>query len=282
MAIDIGVAAIDRGAFRSAGKTVINEENPANANGTINSVEIWARSGNDLANCIVGTFYKTNGNTLKCRDSEVIGAVTSGSKQTFPVTIDVQASDYIGIYFTGGRLEADNDGCNGLWETVGEYIDPGDEATYSHNADDAISLYGTGEEVGGETHYGEATLSGVGTLSAIGSRILTGTVTLSGTGSLSAIGQRIVTGVAILTGTGSLVAKGVGIFTGKVTLSGAGALSAFGRIVGEGLRILSLIDGGLKRGLDLSDGGFFRGGLSLSEGGLKRGLCLKEGGFKGG
>jgi len=81
MAIDIGEEAKDRQSTTTSGSTRINMGNPANASGTITSVEIWAYS--NLEGVVVGTFYTTNGDTLKCRDSATIGAVTSGSKQTF-------------------------------------------------------------------------------------------------------------------------------------------------------------------------------------------------------
>ena len=112
------------------------------------AVEIYAVGGYSLANCIVGTFYVVSGDTLKCRDSEAIGAVTGGSKQTFSsLDISVEAGDYIGIYYTSGRMEVDTTG-EGNWLVSGQFIDPGDETTYSFTADRTESFYGTGVEVG--------------------------------------------------------------------------------------------------------------------------------------
>lgn len=151
MAIDIGAEATDRGYAYSAGRTVIAKDNPANASGTITSVEIWANT--DMTNCRVGTFYTTNGDRLKCRDSATIGAVTAGSKQTFtedsggsPLAITVETGDYIGFYETPGKIEWDIAGFLGMWYVVSEFIDPGDETDYSLAAGDTISLKGTGEE----------------------------------------------------------------------------------------------------------------------------------------
>ena len=59
--IDIGDAATNRTLIFTTA-TIINKGNPANADGIITSVEIYAVSGNDLADCEVGTFYTTNGN----------------------------------------------------------------------------------------------------------------------------------------------------------------------------------------------------------------------------
>lgn len=142
--IDIGADAISRATYCSGASTHVNKENPANARGTLISVEIWARQ--ILYNCIVGTFYTTNGNTLKCRDSVAIGDIAAGSKQTIPLDpgLSVEAGDYIGIYFTTGRLERDTTGYAGRWYVSYESIDPGDEADYSFLAGDAISLYGEG------------------------------------------------------------------------------------------------------------------------------------------
>lgn len=215
MAIDIGADAIDRLSSGVVTWTRIGKDNPANASGTITSVEIWAYT--EISDCIVGTFYTTNGNTLKCRDSEAIGTVTAGSKQTFSgLSIAVEAGDYLGIYGTAGAIERHTSGYNGIWAIGGEYIDPGDEATFNWYAGDAISLYGTGTEAGGVIHYGAATLSGVGTLSAIGRGIFVGKATLTGTGLLSAMGR--------------------GIYAGKATLAGVGTLSGILRKLQDSLK----------------------------------------------
>lgn len=151
MAIDIGAEAEDRGFVVGETLTLIDKDNPANASGTITSVEIWANS--NLSDCVVGTFYTTNGDTLKCRDSATIGSVTAGSKQTFtedsgstPLAIAVEAGDYIGAYYTAGELEADTSLFVGVWYVSGEYIDPNDETTYTFVAGYAISLKGIGTE----------------------------------------------------------------------------------------------------------------------------------------
>jgi len=152
MTITIGAEAINRGTYVGFGQTLINKAAVANASGTITSVEIWAVY-NNLTSCRVGTFYATNGNTLKCRDSAALATVTQGSKQTItvdsegtPLAIAVETGDFIGIYFGAGYLEEDSSGYSGVWRVGGEYIDPDDETDYSLNEGDALSLYGTGEE----------------------------------------------------------------------------------------------------------------------------------------
>lgn len=141
MAVDIGVEAIDRDTYRGSEWTWINKEVAASIAGTITSIEIWADT--NITGLRVGTFYTTNGNTLKCRASEAIaGTITAGSKVTKVVSIAVQVGDYIGCYFASGRIEQDNIGVAGLWGKSGEYIDPTDEATYEFLTNLAISLGG--------------------------------------------------------------------------------------------------------------------------------------------
>jgi hypothetical protein len=139
--IDIGDAAIDRNSTATSAYTWIDLGNPANDTGTITSVEVWANT--NITGLIVGTFYLVSGTTYKCRDSEVIGSVTAGSKKTFSVSIDVQAGDYIGCYFSTGTLEYSTSG-TGVALASGEYIDPGDEVGYAVYSGYALSLYGTG------------------------------------------------------------------------------------------------------------------------------------------
>lgn len=141
--ITIGWPAIDRSVSIGA-YTAIND-NSANESGIINSVEIWANTS--LVNCEVATFYRPDPggfpNNFTTRDTEFIGAVTSGSKQTFPVDLDVEAGDYIGIYYTAGNIERDSSGCGGMWYKSGDKI-PCVDLTFTNLATSAISLYGTG------------------------------------------------------------------------------------------------------------------------------------------
>ena len=142
--IDIGSPAIDRASNTTANYTTIDKNNPANASGIITTVEFWVYW--EAMGLTVGTFYSTNGNTLKCRASEAIpGVFPAGSKQTKAVNIAVEAGDYIGFYETTGRLERDTQGFAGMWTILNKHIDPGDEYNYIFYAGDAVSLYGKGE-----------------------------------------------------------------------------------------------------------------------------------------
>jgi len=77
-----------------AGYTIIDLTNPANASGTITSIQIRAQTA--LTGMRVGTFYLVSGATYKCRDSATIGSVTAGSVQTFPVQLTIVTGDFIG------------------------------------------------------------------------------------------------------------------------------------------------------------------------------------------
>ncbi len=139
--IDIGSPAIDRGEALNS-LTWINFNNPANDSGRITYIEIWANT--ELSNCKVATFYIVNGSDFSTRDYEAIGTVISGSKQTFPVDITVEAGDYIGIYFSAGKLDAEYSGGLGIKYQSGDNI----PCTKIHfgiwTGTGLISLYGTG------------------------------------------------------------------------------------------------------------------------------------------
>jgi len=150
--IDIGAAAIDRASVTNlASYTLVGAENPANATGIIDTVEIWMAAVSSPNNVFVGTFSAV-GNVLTCRDSESIGEIVVGSKQTFTgLSIDIVSADYIGAKNKttfNSDIERDNSG-SGYWYIAGEYIDPTDSATFTWGANRTMSLYGTGTEAGG-------------------------------------------------------------------------------------------------------------------------------------
>jgi len=140
--IDIGSFAEDRG-WQFGTSTYIAEDNPANANGTITSIEIWANT--NLLNCEVATFYETDTNEFSTRDTHAIGTVISGSKQTFgDLDIIVKIGDYIGIYYTGGEIDAGTLAGKKVWYVSGDYI-PCTNQLFAEKAPNyTISLFGTG------------------------------------------------------------------------------------------------------------------------------------------
>lgn len=234
-AIDVGSAAIVRGGQTSATRTYLCYDNPANADGSITSVEMWAAS--NMTGVKVGTFSGTP-DTWTSRDVETIGDVTAGSKQTFSgLDCDVLTDDIIGIYHATGQLERAPSGYIQAPYKDGDQFGQGAQ-TYSGGASDTISLYGIGVTTG-VTHEGAATLTGVGTLAGIGHGIFIGKSTLSGAGTLAGIGRLTAIGKATLSGLGTLTANGVITVVGKVALAGTGTLSGIGRLIAIGKAILS-------------------------------------------
>jgi len=139
--IDIGTAAIDRSSRFTDGATLIIKENPTDRAGKITSIEIWAETS--MSGVKVATFYNTSGTNFSTRDTQVIGNVISGSKQTFEVSLDVAVGDYVGIYYAGGYIEQDNIGGLGYW-LIWEDAIPCTDKTFGLTYDRTISLYGTG------------------------------------------------------------------------------------------------------------------------------------------
>ena len=140
-AIEIGAPAINRGTTAGDDYTWINSEYPSNGTGKITSVEIYAYQ--TLLNCEVATFVK-DGSLWSTRAIVAIGTVTGGAKRTFPVDLDVEVDDCIGIFFTGGSLERDTAGHLGVQRKGGDFIPCTDVDSWSSYAGDALSLYGTG------------------------------------------------------------------------------------------------------------------------------------------
>jgi len=152
--IDIGSAAIDGDGVEYINHTKISNINPANATGTITSIEIWANS--NLSNVEVATFINSTSNTFSTRDYETIGSVTAGSKQTFTVDLDVGTGDYIGLY-GAGAIERTGTG-GGLWYRVSTDAIPCTDLSFTYASGPVMSIYATGETADTDT----CTYSGTG------------------------------------------------------------------------------------------------------------------------
>jgi len=153
--IDIGSGAIDRADYDQF-YTNVDCGNPANADGTIDTIEIWAHS--NLTGCEIGIFYVVSGNTLSTRSNVTIGNVTSGSKQTFtqdfegnPISLEVHEGDYLGIYQASGAISYSEEGLTSAWYKSGDQI-PANNVTFSITTTCDFSIYGTGTTVVGWPH----------------------------------------------------------------------------------------------------------------------------------
>ena len=139
--IDIGSPAINRESFFGDGKTIIAKDNPANHDGKIYTIEIWAST--NLTNVEIGIFEEVSANHFTTRDNVLIGTVTSGEKKSFDVEMNVETGDFLGIYYSDGYLERDESGYGGMWYVNGDQI-PCTNQNATFLGGDTISVYGTG------------------------------------------------------------------------------------------------------------------------------------------
>ena len=158
-AIDIGMPAIDRNAYVSD-KTLINKGNPANADGKITNVEIYAVYG-DLTDCWVATFYRPDPsgypNKFTTRDRFYLGTVAEGYSSR-EVDLNVLTGDYLGIWVSG-EIEDTSTGESGVWSCTGNATNVTDYTFDWTYTDDAISLYGTGETVAAGIKWNGVTIT---------------------------------------------------------------------------------------------------------------------------
>ncbi len=163
--IDIGSAAVVGNTNLSGNSILIEEANPANLSGVITSIELWASA--DLGGCKVATLYKTNSVIFTSRAVYDIGAVTAGSKQTIPVSLIVEAGDYIGLSYTSGTFRRSNGGV-GYWYKTASVL-PCTDAEFLHLANFALSIYGTGTDVVGWTggDIGEVPIAGIAKINGV-------------------------------------------------------------------------------------------------------------------
>ena len=140
--IDIGSGAIDRITTVSLTSTMLDKTNPANADGSLDTLEIWlSDAGTGVKE---GTFYGS-GTSYTPRDYQTLGNVSAGSKQSFTgLSIDVETGDVLGVYGDSGQVERDGSGGSGLYYKSGDQFDAGTQ-TYAYWAAYPLSLYGTGE-----------------------------------------------------------------------------------------------------------------------------------------
>jgi len=143
MSIDIGNPAVYGQAYYThTNTTFINKTNPANASGKITLVAIYANSA--MTGVEVATFYQVSTNVFSTRGNVAIGNIGAGYSQ-HAVNLDVQAGDYIGIYFVTGTIRLDHPH-DGNWLLIGEDCIPCTNTTFvfSTTTTLSLSLYGTG------------------------------------------------------------------------------------------------------------------------------------------
>jgi hypothetical protein len=148
MAIDVGSEAIDRDAYNTGGYTGIGEDNPANADGNIDTIECWFDT--NAVGFIAATFIRNSAGNYTSRDSVTIGDITSSSKQTVTgLSLDVVTNDRLGFYCASGNMDRTDSGGAGIYykSPAGNYID-GNPYNYINTGipEALMSLYATGTE----------------------------------------------------------------------------------------------------------------------------------------
>jgi len=110
--IDVGHTTTVGAGFSTA--TFVNQQNPANATGTIDTVKIYCER--DMSDVEVASFFVVSGDNLSTRDTYSIGVVTFGAERTFTgLAIDFETNDYIGGYWSDGDWTGESTGFTGIW-----------------------------------------------------------------------------------------------------------------------------------------------------------------------
>lgn len=140
--ITIGPAAINRASITASGNTVLDLANPANASGTITSIDIYVATRTTTTQ--VGIFYLVSGSQYKCRSATAaLGSLAAGLN-TINVSLAVEAGDVIGIYHTGGGIDRADTGGSSAYYT-GNTCTVGNQTTYTTSGQARIvSVHGTG------------------------------------------------------------------------------------------------------------------------------------------
>lgn len=101
--ITIGPWAIVRAYTTADLTTYLDLAVPANGTGTMTSFELYCSV--QMTTVTMGTFYGS-GTSWTSRDSEYLGTVGAGEKQTFSgLNCDVTINDVVGVYFTGVEVK---------------------------------------------------------------------------------------------------------------------------------------------------------------------------------
>ena len=148
-AIDIGNAAIDRASGQAALYTWVDKINPANADGKITLVEIYAYEA--MVNCEVAIFQLVAADTFTTRSNVTLGSVPLGYS-SYTVDLSVKAGDYIGIYFTAGGIDRDTvAGLAGYWYKQLDAIPCTNLGGFTLQPDRILSLFGSGATPAGKS-----------------------------------------------------------------------------------------------------------------------------------
>lgn len=144
--ITMGTVPANFSSYGNYNYTQINFNNAANADGTIDTYQVWMSY--DTTTFRAGTLYNSAGSTWVTRDSDPTQrSWTAGATRTQTgLDIAVVTGDYPGFYMTDGQIEGQSTGGSGRKYFSGERIDPADSASYTSESGWQYSLYMTGTE----------------------------------------------------------------------------------------------------------------------------------------
>lgn len=154
MAIDVGNTPSDRNMYLSSGTTYVVVSNTANATGIITVVQLYATT--NMSGIKVAAF---EGNYLSMTTRGYTSLANAGvglNTYTAPTDFspfEIRTSDRIGIYFTGGTLEAQAPTTFDTFYKAGDHI-PCTGQEFSKYAN-IMSLYATGVQLP-QIHIGAA------------------------------------------------------------------------------------------------------------------------------
>lgn len=145
VSIDIGSEASDRLYYQNYSNTIIDKNNPANADGKIKKIQVH------LAQTVyawkIAIFTEISPNRFTTRDYAVMPAGPHDPGwYEFDVDLDVKEGDFIGFYLTNGQVDSDYSGI-GYWGGWGADYIPCVDQLFSHYIDMAISLHGDGDNI---------------------------------------------------------------------------------------------------------------------------------------
>jgi hypothetical protein len=148
--IDVGDGATNRANFYIGTQTIVDNNNPANDTGVLDTVEIYINAdGLGTFDHYVGTF-SGSGKSWTNRDYANVGAISSGEGlKTFTgLSIDVVTNDTMGWYCNDKtcKIEADSIGGGDCYYLLGNQFGAGTK-TYTELTDAILSIYATGETV---------------------------------------------------------------------------------------------------------------------------------------
>lgn len=149
--IDVGSAAIDRGASTSASYTFCGKNNAANGTGTIDHCDCYISDGAP-GTVDFASFVDEGSNVLSTNGSSGAIAIADGLNE-FDAPGDfsafnINSGEYIGGYGYSCSFDYDGSGGGGQWWTSGDRV-PCSSYSFSFAADDILSIYGTGTTVAG-------------------------------------------------------------------------------------------------------------------------------------